>query len=116
MAEAQVPKSWTGAAEAGADLLFSPDAAAMYGDGYQTFVAVEQVAKPLEGALRPIHFRGVATVVLKFSTYRKLDPPPWEESVFYDHPSGRTRIWESMRWKAGHLSDPDVMAGPISPQ
>ncbi|MBU6298418.1 MAG: M48 family metallopeptidase [Alphaproteobacteria bacterium] len=57
-----------------------------------------------------------ATVVLKLSTYRKLSPGPWEEFVFFDHPSGRTRIWEAMRWKAEHINDPDVMAGPMSPQ
>lgn len=57
-----------------------------------------------------------ATTVLKLSTYRKLDPSPWEEFIFYDHPSGRTRIWETMRWKAEHLNDPDIKAGPQSPQ
>ena len=57
-----------------------------------------------------------ATVALKLSEYRKLDPSSWEEAVFFDHPSGRTRIWEAMRWKAEHLNDPDIMAGPISPQ
>jgi len=57
-----------------------------------------------------------ATVVLKLSNYRKLDPGPWEEAIFYDHPSGRTRIWEMMRWKAEHLNDPDIKAGPVSPQ
>ena len=57
-----------------------------------------------------------ATVVLKLSTYRKLDPSPWEEAIFYDHPSGHTRIWEMMRWKAEHLNDPDIKAGPVSPQ
>ncbi|HUO89413.1 MAG TPA: M48 family metallopeptidase [Rhizomicrobium sp.] len=57
-----------------------------------------------------------ATVVLKLSNYRKLDPSPWEEAIFYDHPSGRTRIWEMMRWKAEHLNDPDIKAGPVSPQ
>jgi STE24 endopeptidase len=57
-----------------------------------------------------------ATAVLKLSTYRKLDPSPWEEAVFYDHPSGRTRTWEAMRWKAEHLNDPDIKAGPQSPQ
>jgi STE24 endopeptidase len=57
-----------------------------------------------------------ATSVLKLSTYRKLDPSPWEEFIFYDHPSGRTRIWEMMRWKAEHLNDPDIKAGPASPQ
>ncbi|MBS0473188.1 MAG: M48 family metallopeptidase [Proteobacteria bacterium] len=57
-----------------------------------------------------------ATVVLKLSDYRKLDPSPLEEMVFYDHPSGRTRIWEMMRWKAEHLNDPDIKSGPVSPQ
>ncbi|HEY2886223.1 MAG TPA: M48 family metallopeptidase [Rhizomicrobium sp.] len=57
-----------------------------------------------------------STVVLKLSAYRRLDPSPWEETIFYDHPSGRTRIWEAMRWKAEHLNDPDIKAGPQSPQ
>jgi STE24 endopeptidase len=59
---------------------------------------------------------GFATVTLKLSTYRKLDPGPLEEFVFYDHPSGRTRLWEAMRWKAEHLNDADIKAGPVSPQ
>ena len=37
----------------------------MYGPGYATWVEVGAVAEPLEGACRPGHFRGVATVVLK---------------------------------------------------
>ena len=57
-----------------------------------------------------------ATSMLKLSVYRKLDPSPIEEFIFYDHPSGRTRVWEAMRWKAGHLSDPDIQNGPQSPQ
>ena len=57
-----------------------------------------------------------ATVALKLSTYRKLSPGPWEEAIFYDHPSGRTRIWEAMRWKKEHLADPDIYSGPTSPQ
>jgi len=57
-----------------------------------------------------------ATSVLKLSEYRKLDPSPLEEWVFYDHPSGRNRIAMMMRWKAEHLNDPDIKAGPVSPQ
>ncbi len=53
------------AGDAGADILFAPDAAAMYGPGYQTSLSVEQVSLPLEGAARPGHFRGVATIVAK---------------------------------------------------
>ncbi len=57
-----------------------------------------------------------ATVALKLSDYRKLDPPAWEELLFYDHPSGRSRIWEAMRWKKEHMGDPDILSGPLSPQ
>jgi STE24 endopeptidase len=49
-----------------------------------------------------------ASVVLKLSSYRKLDPSPWEEMIFYDHPSGRTRIATMMRWKKEHLRDTDI--------
>ena len=55
-----------------------------------------------------------ATAMLKLSTYRKLSPGKWEEIVFYDHPSGRTRILDAMIWKREHIHDPDIrdMAGP----
>lgn len=53
------------AAGAGADILFTPEAAAMYPSNYQTFVEVTEVSQGLCGANRPGHFRGVATVVLK---------------------------------------------------
>lgn len=46
---------------------------------------------------------GFAQVALKFADYRKLEPSKWEEIAFYDHPSGRTRIYSAMRWKAEHL-------------
>lgn len=49
----------------GVDLLFNPTAEDMYPRGYQTYVDVEEVSRPLCGAHRPGHFRGVATVVLK---------------------------------------------------
>jgi STE24 endopeptidase len=49
-----------------------------------------------------------ATVILKLSTYRKLEPGPWEEIIFYDHPSGRTRIQTAMRWKKEHIADTDI--------
>src|SRR5690606_29842145 len=48
---------------------------------------------------------GFATTALKLSEYRKLDPTPFEEIVFYDHPSGRSRIFMSMQWKAEHLKE-----------
>jgi STE24 endopeptidase len=46
---------------------------------------------------------GEAEVDLMLGEYRKLDPGPIEEFIFFDHPSGRTRITVAMRWKAEHL-------------
>ena len=43
---------------------------------------------------------GEAEVDMLLGEYRKLDPTPLEEFLFYDHPSGRTRIYAAMRWKA----------------
>ena len=45
---------------------------------------------------------GEANVDMMLGEYRKLDPGPIEEFIFYDHPSGRTRIAAAMRWKAEH--------------
>jgi len=54
------------ARECGVDLLFYPDAEAIYPPGYATYVAVEgPLTTTLEGACRPTHFRGVTTVVTK---------------------------------------------------
>lgn len=41
-----------------------------------------------------------AEVALQLAEYRKLSPGPVEEFIFFDHPSGRTRIRTAMRWKA----------------
>ena len=49
----------------GVDILFAPEAEDMYPPGFQTYVEVTELSKPLCGAKRPGHFRGVATVVLK---------------------------------------------------
>jgi pantoate--beta-alanine ligase len=54
------------AAEAtGVDLVFAPSTREMYPSGFQTWVEVSELGSILEGAFRPGHFRGVATVVLK---------------------------------------------------
>jgi STE24 endopeptidase len=46
---------------------------------------------------------GFAQVALKLGEYRKLDPTPLEEFIFFDHPSGRARIRMAMDWKAAKL-------------
>jgi STE24 endopeptidase len=55
---------------------------------------------------------GFARVALELSSYRKLEPTPFEEAIFYDHPSGRTRIITAMRWKAEH---PDTWSAAAQP-
>lgn len=49
----------------GVDLVWAPTEKVMYPQGFQTWVTVEDVTLPLEGAHRPGHFRGVSTIVAK---------------------------------------------------
>src|SRR3984885_8434759 len=58
---------------------------------------------------------GEANVDLMLGEYRKLDPGAIEEVVFFDHPSGRTRITAAMRWKAEHpeAASAEELARPI---
>lgn len=53
------------AGQAGVDVVFAPDVEEMYPHGFETWVDVERLGTTLEGACRPGHFRGVATVCLK---------------------------------------------------
>ena len=46
---------------------------------------------------------GAAQGAIHLGEYRKMSPGPVEEWIFYDHPSGRTRIYNAMRWKAENL-------------
>lgn len=50
---------------AGVALVYAPEPATVYPKGYQTYVTVDDVSQGLDGASRPGHFRGVATVVTK---------------------------------------------------
>ncbi|MDD4818018.1 MAG: pantoate--beta-alanine ligase [Victivallaceae bacterium] len=52
-------------AEHGADIVFAPEPAEIYSPGHSTWVVEEKLSKGLCGRTRPIHFRGVATVVTK---------------------------------------------------
>lgn len=58
---------------------------------------------------------GEANVDMLLGEYRKLDPTPLEEFIFFDHPSGRTRITAAMRWKAEHpeTASAEEMARPL---
>ncbi|MCK5709989.1 MAG: pantoate--beta-alanine ligase, partial [Deltaproteobacteria bacterium] len=51
--------------EIGVDVVFSPDINEIYPDGFETYVEVQELQKPLCGQFRPGHFKGVGTIVLK---------------------------------------------------
>ena len=53
---------------------------------------------------------GAAQAVLHLSEYRKMQPGPVEEVIFFNHPSGWTRIHQAMVWKAENLSAADIAA------
>ena len=55
---------------------------------------------------------GEAEVDLKLGEYRKMSPGRLEEIVFFDHPSGRTRIATAMRWKKEHLPGAPLVTVP----
>lgn len=61
------------AADAGVDFVFAPSVDEMYPPGFQTWVDVTELGAVLEGAYRPGHFRGVATVCLKLFTIVRPD-------------------------------------------
>jgi len=53
------------------DYIFAPNQEEIYGEGFATYVTVKDLSEKLEGAARPGHFRGVATVVtILFNTIR----------------------------------------------
>ncbi|MEM7360584.1 MAG: hypothetical protein AAF431_15945 [Pseudomonadota bacterium] len=48
---------------------------------------------------------GFASIAMKLSEYRKIEPGPLEEFIFYDHPSGASRVRMAMEWKAANEAD-----------
>jgi STE24 endopeptidase len=55
---------------------------------------------------------GFAMAAMRLSSYRKLEPTRFEEIVFFDHPSGYTRVYDSMRWLKENPSAVERGSGP----
>jgi STE24 endopeptidase len=64
-----------------------------------SFVRANEAEADIFGLNASEEPEGFAEVSLKLGEYRKLDPGPVEEWVFFDHPSGRARIEMAMAWK-----------------
>ncbi|MFM6951139.1 MAG: M48 family metallopeptidase [Novosphingobium sp.] len=55
---------------------------------------------------------GFASMAMKLSEYRKIEPAPVEEMLFYDHPSGATRVRMAMQWKKDHVPNAQMVVPP----
>ncbi|WP_088311272.1 M48 family metallopeptidase [Novosphingobium sp. B 225] len=55
---------------------------------------------------------GFALTAMKLSEYRKIEPGPIEEMLFFDHPSGATRVRMSMQWKKDHVPGAQMVVPP----
>ena len=58
---------------------------------------------------------GFASIAMKLSEYRKIEPGPVEEALFFDHPSGATRVRMSMQWKQDHVPGAQMVIPPPMP-
>jgi STE24 endopeptidase len=70
-----------------------------------TIVRTQEMEADQFGANACLEPDGFAEAELKLIEYRKADPGPVEEFLFYDHPSPRKRILVAMRWKAEHAKE-----------
>jgi len=68
-----------------------------------TMIRTQEVEADIFGLNAARQPDGEAEVALKLGEYRKLKPGPVEEFIFFDHPSGYSRILMAMRWKAENL-------------
>ena len=73
-----------------------------------TFSRMQEAEADIYGLNAARQPDGEAEAVLKLAAYRKMSPGPVEEFIFYDHPSGRSRILMAMRWKAENLEKAPV--------
>ncbi|UOQ73202.1 M48 family metallopeptidase [Hymenobacter cellulosilyticus] len=73
--------------------------------GFNTIIRTQEQEADMFGLNAARQPDGFASTAMKLSEYRKIDPSPWEEIIFFDHPSGHTRVLTAMRWKAEHLRE-----------
>ena len=92
--------------DAGVEYLFAPDPSEIYPPGFRTWVNVEGLSDRLEGKMRPGHFRGVTSVVLKL-----LEIVQPQKAYFGRKDAQQARIIQQMA-RDLHL-DPEIVVCPI---
>ena len=70
---------------------------------FNTYIRTQEYEADMYGLNASRQPDGEAQGDIHLGEYRKMDPGPIEEFIFYDHPSGRNRIYAAMRWKAENL-------------
>jgi pantoate--beta-alanine ligase len=95
------------AAERGADLLFAPGVEEVYPPGFATAVTVAGPGEGLEGAARPGHFAGVATVVAKLLLAARPD-----RAAFGQKDAQQVAVIRRLA-RDLHLDDIELVIGPI---
>ena len=68
-----------------------------------TFTRTQEYEADMYGLNTSRQPDGFAQAAIHLGEYRKMSPGPVEEFIFFDHPSGRNRIYAAMRWKAENL-------------
>jgi STE24 endopeptidase len=68
-----------------------------------TFTRMQEHSADMYGLNASRQPDGFAQAAIHLGEYRKMSPGPVEEWIFFDHPSGRNRIYRAMRWKAENL-------------
>jgi STE24 endopeptidase len=68
-----------------------------------TFIRTQEYEADMYGLNTSRQPDGAAQGAIHLGEYRKMSPGPIEEWIFFDHPSGRNRIYAAMRWKAENL-------------
>jgi len=68
-----------------------------------TFTRTQEYEADMYGLNTSRQPDGEAQADIHLGEYRKMNPGPIEEWIFFDHPSGRNRIYAAMRWKAENL-------------
>jgi len=77
-----------------------------------TYTRVQEYEADMYGLNASRQPDGAAQAAIHLGEYRKMSPGPVEEWIFYDHPSGRNRIYAAMRWKAENLKLFSAEASP----